>query len=790
MPAVPPPAAFPPDEALTPERATGLARELGLEDGELARIVATLGRTPSVSELGMYSVMWSEHCSYKSSRIHLRGLPTTGPQVLAGPGENAGVVDVGDGLAVTFKVESHNHPSAVEPVQGAATGVGGILRDVLTMGARPIAVMDALRVGDPGGWTRPDGTVAPVVPRQRYLLDGVVRGVGQYGNCVGVPNVGGETVLDDAYADNPLVNAFALGVLRHGDLQRARAERPGDLAVLLGSATGRDGIGGASVLASATFEAGGEDKRPNVQIGDPFAEKLLIECCLELYAAGLVSGIQDMGAAGIACATSELASAASMGMEVDLDRVHLRDPSMASWEILCSESQERMLALVRPDRLDAVLAVAARWQVPAAVIGEVVEGATLRLRRRGEVVAAVPARSLADEGPLLDRPRERPAARDALAAIDADDLDLRTEAAARAGGDLTLLLARLLTAPALAGKDWVHEQYDDTVRGGTVLPPGAACAGVVRLPGSRRAVAMSLVGNGRWCEVDPREGTRRVVAAAYRDVACTGARPLATTNCLNLGDPTRPGQMWELVEVIAGLGDACDALAAPVTGGNVSLYNATAGRPIPPTPVVGIVGVLDDAAHAVGRALRRPSPGAEADVVMLLGAPTAPGLAGSELRRLLELPVGGRLVPVDPDVERRLAGVLADAAAAGRLASAASVGRGGLVAALVRAAVAGGTGVRVDLPPVVGVAPDAAGGDGRWLAQALCSESPGRALVSVPAASAAAVLAACAAADVPVVRLGEVGGDALVLGSVATLDLAGLTVAHRTSLACAMGEDA
>ncbi|MGA1775033.1 MAG: AIR synthase-related protein, partial [Nitriliruptoraceae bacterium] len=411
MPAAPPPVAFPPDEALTAERAATLARELGLEDDELERIAATLGRTPSVSELGMYSVMWSEHCSYKSSRIHLRGLPTAGPQVLAGPGENAGVVDVGDGLAVTFKVESHNHPSAVEPVQGAATGVGGILRDILTMGARPIAVMDALRVGDPGGWTRPDGTVAPVVARQRHLLDGVVRGVGSYGNCVGVPNVGGETVLDDAYAHNPLVNAFALGVLRHEDLQRARAERPGDLAVLLGSATGRDGIGGASVLASATFEAGGEDKRPNVQIGDPFAEKLLIECCLELYAAGLVSGIQDMGAAGIACATSELASAASMGMEVDLDRVHLRDPSMASWEILCSESQERMLALVRPDRLDAVLAVAARWQVPASVIGEVVEGATLRLRRRGDVVAAAPARSLADEGPLLDRPRARSGAR-------------------------------------------------------------------------------------------------------------------------------------------------------------------------------------------------------------------------------------------------------------------------------------------------------------------------------------------------------------------------------------------
>ena len=785
MPAAPPPVAFPPDEALTAERAATLARELGLEDVELERIAATLGRMPSVSELGMYSVMWSEHCSYKSSRVHLRGLPTTGPQVLAGPGENAGVVDVGDGLAVTFKVESHNHPSAVEPVQGAATGVGGILRDILTMGARPIAVMDALRVGDPGGWTRPDGTVAPVVARQRYLLDGVVRGVGSYGNCVGVPNVGGETVLDDAYADNPLVNAFALGVLRHEDLQRARAERSGDLAVLLGSATGRDGIGGASVLASATFEAGGEDKRPNVQIGDPFAEKLLIECCLELYARGLVSGIQDMGAAGIACATSELASSASMGMEVDLDRVHLRDPSMASWEILCSESQERMLALVRPDRLDAVLALAERWQVPASVIGEVVEGATLRLRRRGEVVASAPARSLADEGPVLDRPWARPAARDAVAAVDADAVDLEAEARARTGGDVAVLVARLLAAPALAAKDWVHEQYDDTVRGGTVLPPGVAGAGVVRLPGSRRAVAMSLVGNGRWCEIDPREGTRRVVAAAYRDVACTGARPLATTNCLNLGDPTRPDGMWELVEVVGGLGDACAALAAPVTGGNVSLYNATSGRPIPPTPVVGIVGVLDDAADAVGRALRPPVADAS-DVLLLLGAPTAPGLAGGELRRLLDLPVGGVLAPVDEALEVRLGGVLAGAAAAGRLVAALSVGRGGLSAALVRAAVAGGVGLRVVLPEVLGTVRD----DGRWLAQALFSESPGRAVVAVAPGDVAAVVAACAAADVPALRLGEVGGDVIALGDDVVLDLATTAAAHRSALPRAMGEDA
>jgi len=770
---------FPEDEQLDEVRARPLARELGLTDDELDRIVETLGRVPSVSELGMYSVMWSEHCSYKSSRMHLRGLPTTGPQVLVGPGENAGVVDVGDGLAVTFKIESHNHPSAIEPVQGAATGVGGILRDILTMGARPIAVMDALRFGDPGGWTDLDGNTVPVDERQRHLVDGVVRGVGLYGNCVGVPNIGGETVFDPDYADNPLVNALAVGVLRHEDLQLARAERAGDLAVLLGSATGRDGIGGASVLASATFEDDGADRRPNVQIGDPFAEKLLIECCLELYHRGLVSGIQDMGAAGIACATSELSSAASMGMRVDLDRVHLRDDTMASWEILCSESQERMLALVRPEQLDEVLALAARWQVPASVIGEVVEGDTLTLLRRGEVIATPPARSLADEGPVLDRPRARPDRMDALAAIDGEDIDLAAEATAR-GVAVATLLARIIATPMIASKRWVHEQYDHLVLGGTVLPPGAAGAGVVRLEGTDRAVALSTVGNGRWCELDPREGTRRVVAAAHRDVACTGARPLATTNCLNMGDPTRPDVMWQLVEVIGGLGDACAALDVPVTGGNVSLYNATRGRPIPPTPVVGILGVLDRAGAAVARSVRDDGDG-ERDELWLIGAPTADGLAASELARLLGRPLGGVLAPVDLELEARLADVLVGAAGADELRSAGSIGRGGLLAALVRACVGsggttdGGLGATVTLPE----------GD---MTQALFSEAPGRVLVSVTPQRSAALLTRCEAAGVGAVRLGTVGGDMLRITGVADLPLDAVRRAHHDTLPAALGE--
>ncbi|MDX1619891.1 MAG: phosphoribosylformylglycinamidine synthase subunit PurL, partial [Nitriliruptorales bacterium] len=426
---------FPADEHLEEHEAAALATDLGLAEDEYHRIVETLGRTPTKSELGMYSVMWSEHCSYKSSKVHLRNLPTEGPSVLVGPGENAGVVDVGDGLAVSFKIESHNHPSYVEPYQGAATGVGGILRDIFTMGARPIAVMDPLRFGSPHD------------PFQRHIIDGVVRGVGGYGNCVGVPNIGGETVFDEVYAGNPLVNVFAIGVMPRDRLQLAVAEQPGDVAVLLGSSTGRDGIGGASVLASAEFDAESTDKRPNVQVGDPFAEKLLIECCLELYDRDLLSGIQDMGAAGIACSTSEMASKAKMGMQVDLDLVHLREPSMESWEILCSESQERMLALVHPDNLDEVLAVAEKWGVPASVIGEVAAGEDLVLSRSGETVARLPARSLADEGPTYERPMERPARMDDYAAVDADALELPD--------DLESFVLDFLGDPNIGSKRWV-----------------------------------------------------------------------------------------------------------------------------------------------------------------------------------------------------------------------------------------------------------------------------------------------------------------------------------------------
>ncbi len=753
---------FPADETLDDERARELGHELGLRGDEYDRIVETLDRVPTVSELGMYSVMWSEHCSYKSSKVHLKTLPTEGELILAGVGENAGVVDVGDGLAVAFKIESHNHPSFVEPYQGAATGVGGILRDIFTMGARPIAVMDPLRFGLP---TKADGTPDEL---QRRLVDGVVRGVGGYGNCVGVANIGGELVFDERYAGNPLVNVLAVGVLRADRLQLAKAEQPGDIAVLLGSSTGRDGIGGASVLASQEFDEELESKRPNVQVGDPFREKQLIECCLELYERDLISGIQDMGAAGIACSTSELASAANLGMDVDLDRIHLREPSMESWEILCSESQERMMALVSPDQLDEVLAIAAKWDVPASVCGAVVGGDRLRLTRHGDLVADAPARSLADEGPTYNRPMQRPDWLDELQAVDAEHPEV---------DDLETAALALLRSPNIGRPDWVTSQYDHLVGAGTVLGPGEGDAGVVRLPGSRRGVAVATDGNGRWCELDPREGTRRVLAEAYRNVACTGARPVATTNCLNFGNPERPEIMWQFAEAVAGLGEAAAALDVPVTGGNVSLYNETRATPeddpvaILPTPVLGVLGLLDDASSAVGARFA-----ATGDVVLRLGAATADGLAGSEFQRVHDDTLGGVLAPVDLDLERSLATTLVAAAGDGLLRSAHDVSMGGLLACLADQ-VAPGLGVVVEAEP--GVAD----------AQVLFSEAPGRVVVTVAPEDVGAVAAIAETHGVPVATIGTVGGDRLRIGEVVDLGLQEVLTAVHGAVPAALGLD-
>ena len=579
--------------------------ELGLTGDEYQRIRQLLGRRPSDCELAIYSVMWSEHCSYKSSRLHLRQFAGKAPAsgaLLAGIGQNAGVVDIGQGYAVTFKIESHNHPSYVEPFQGAATGVGGIVRDILAMGARPVAVMDALRFGPADA------------PDTARVLPGVVGGISFYGNCLGLPNIGGELAFDPCYAGNPLVNALCVGVMRHGDLQLAAARGEGNKVILFGSRTGPDGIGGASVLASASFGGGATGaarqaaKRPSVQVGDPFMEKLLVECCLELGAAGLVAGLQDLGAAGISCATAELAAHGGAGMRARLDAVPLRDPSLGPAEILMSESQERMMAIAAPGDVERFLAICARWEVPATVIGEVTGTGRLELTWHGELVVDIAPETAADQGPLYDRPAARPAGQDALAADDPAALPRPGT-----GGELRATLLSLLRSPGLADKTWVTQQYDRHVRGDTVLamPQDAGVIRVDELTGL--GVALATDGNGRYCLLDPYAGAQLALAEAYRNVAATGARPVAVTNCLNFGSPEDPAVMWQFTESVRGLADGCALLGTPVTGGNVSFYNQTGEVAIHPTPVVGVLGVLDDVRRRVPMGFSRPG----AQVVLL-----------------------------------------------------------------------------------------------------------------------------------------------------------------------------
>jgi phosphoribosylformylglycinamidine synthase subunit PurL len=726
--------------------AVSLHRQLGLTDEEHERIVEVLGREPSRAELAMYSVMWSEHCSYKSSKVHLRGLPTEGPQVLQGPGENAGVVDIGDGLAAVFKIESHNHPSFVEPFQGAATGVGGIIRDILAMGARPVASLNSLRFGDLDE------------PLQRRLLEGVVAGVGHYGNCVGVATVGGEVVFDPCYAGNPLVNALTLGIMPAERLVLGRAERPGDLAVLLGARTGRDGIGGASVLASASFADGEAAKRPNVQVGDPFQEKLLIESCLELVERGLLAGLQDLGAAGVSCAVSEVAARAGMGMDVDLDAVPLREPSMEAWEVLVSESQERMLALVAPAALDPVLEVCRRWGVSATVIGKMVPGGQLRVHFRGELVADVPARSLADDGPVYRRPLVDPPARPAGAEVPLD-------------GDPAAAVLALASDPTCASKRWVYEQYDRFVGHGTVAGPGSDAA-LVLVPGGSRALALSVDGNGRYAELDPAAGAALAVAEAARNVACTGARPLAVTNCLNFASPERPEVMGAFAAAVRGMAAACRALGTPITGGNVSFYNQSNGQAIHPTPVIGVLGVLDDAARAVPAGF--PREGLE---VWLLGS-TRADFGGSAWQRIATGRLEGRPPALDLEAEAALHRLLVELARAGLAAGAHDLSEGGLAIGLVEAVLAAGVGARVALPR-----------DVEPLA-ALLSESPSRGLVAVEPALAGEVEALAARAGVPAGRLGGTGGDRLVVEGVLDLGLDVLGERYEGAIHRALGEDA
>lgn len=604
---------------ISPERRAQYTA-LGMTTDEYVSVCDILDREPEPAELAMYSVMWSEHCSYKSSRKHLGRFPTEAPWVVVGPGENAGVVDIGDGWLAALRIESHNHPSFVEPYQGAATGVGGILRDVFTMGARPIALWDQIRFG-----SLEDA-------HNRYLFSGVVKGVAGYGNAVGVPTVGGEVAFDDRYAGNPLVNVMCLGVLRRDQLVLGTAGRPGSIAVLLGSSTGRDGIGGASVLASASFDDESSTKRPSVQVGDPFEEKKLIEACLELYADDLVVGVQDLGAAGLSCAFSEPAGRAGVGLDVDLDAVHVREPGMTAPELLMSESQERMMAFVAPDAVDRVIAVAEKWEIEASVVGTVRDGGTLRISHGGEVVAEVPAATLADNAPLYDRPSERPAWLDALWA----------EPQPVTVPDVGTSVLAMLDDPNLASAAWVYEQYDHMLFLNTVVAPGAD-GSLLRLKGTDKGLAVSTDGDGRLCHLDPRAGSARLVYEAALNVALVGARPMAVVDNLNFGNPEKPEVMWQFIESIAGMSEACESLGIPVVGGNVSFYNETDDVDIYPTPVVGLLGLADPIPeHPPTMA------GAEAgDELWLLGSPDSVNLAGSSYAAIVLGRVDGRPTPPD-----------------------------------------------------------------------------------------------------------------------------------------------
>jgi len=710
--------------------------ELGLKPDEYARIRDLLHRRPTTAELAMYSVMWSEHCSYKSSKKHLslfgeRTTPAMREHLLVGIGQNAGVVDIGDGWAVTFKVESHNHPSFVEPYQGAATGVGGIVRDIISMGARPVAVMDQLRFG------------AIDHPDTARVVHGVVAGVGGYGNCLGLPNIGGETVFDPSYQGNPLVNALCLGVLRHEDVHLANATGVGNLVVLFGARTGGDGIGGASILASETFDDAKPSKRPSVQVGDPFMEKVLIECCLELFAAGVVEAIQDLGAAGISCATSELAANGDGGMHVDLEKVLLRDPTLTAGEILMSESQERMMAIVRPDLLDRFLAVTAKWDVETAVIGAVTGDSRLTIDHFGHRIVDVDPRTVALDGPVYDRPYARPEWLDALVAdTTSGPAGAARYARAAMPDELRATVLALVASPNLASKSWVTRQYDRFVQGNTALAEPDD-AGVVRVDETTGlGVALATDANGRYAQLDPYAGAQLALAEAYRNVAASGARPLAVTDCLNIGSPERTDSMWQLVRVIEGLADACQALEVPVTGGNVSLYNTTGETAIHPTPVVGVLGVLDDVARAVPSGWTAPG-----EAVYLLGT-TRDELDGSAWADVVQHQLGGTPPAVDLDAERRLAAVLVQAARDEIVDSAHDLSEGGLAQGLVEASLRFGVGARVSLDALTardGVTPFAA----------LFSESTARALVAVPRSEEQRLLDLCTARGVPAVRLGE-----------------------------------
>ena len=705
---------------------------LGLREDEYESIKKILGRRPTSSELAMYSVMWSEHCSYKSSKIYLRQFgekvtPEMKQHLLVGMGENAGVVDIGEGLAVTFKVESHNHPSYIEPFQGAATGIGGIVRDILTMGARPIAVMDQLRFG------------APENPDTARVVHGVVDGISFYGNCLGLPNIGGETVFDKVYQGNPLVNALSIGALKHGDLKLAKADKAGDLVILFGARTGADGIGGVSVLASETFDADGPSRRPAVQVGDPFAEKVLIECCLELFAAGCVSGIQDLGGAGISCATSELASNGGKGMKVQLKKVLLRDESLTPEEILMSESQERMMAIVPKKHLRAFKKIVDKHEVEYSVLGKVIDKDRLLINWGKQEIVNVPPRTVAHDGPVYERPLKKPKWQ---AGLNADSVKARGFYRANENStDLAAQFVQIVSSPNQADKSYITSQYDRYVGGNTALayPDGAGMIRVSEETGL--GVALSTDANGRYCQLDPYQGARLALAEAYRNVSTSGAKPLAVTNCLNFGSPENPEVMWQFKQATTGLADGCLELGIPVTGGNVSFYNQTGDVAIFPTPVVGVLGVIDDVARRIPSGWQD-----EGNNIYLLGI-TKDELDGSVWSEVVHDHLGGKPPVVDLDFEKRLAELLHGASLQGLVASATDLSEAGLAQALTESVLRFNMGARVWITELCER-------DGIDKTSALFSESTGRVLVSVGREDDVKFVGLCDARSIPVLRIG------------------------------------
>ena len=723
--------------------------ELGLKPDEYARIKEILGRRPTSSELAMYSVMWSEHCSYKSSKVHLKQFGDKAVKtdaLLVGIGENAGVVDVGQGYAVTFKIESHNHPSFIEPYQGAATGVGGIVRDILTMGARPIAVMDPLRFGPADA------------PDTRRVLPGIVAGVGGYGNCLGLPNIGGEVVFDETYLGNPLVNALCVGVMKHSDIKLAKAAGAGNLVVLYGAKTGGDGIGGVSVLASETFESKGPAKRPAVQVGDPFVEKVLIECSLEIFAADLVVGIQDLGGAGLSCATSELASGGSGGMKVQLEKVPLRDPSLSPEEILMSESQERMCAIVEPGKIARFLEICAKWDVTVTVIGEVTDGNHLEITWNGELIVDVPPRTVAHDGPVYNRPMAQPAYINEVAK---QVINVPIPATA---DEIKVTVLKLAATPNLADKSWVTDQYDRYVQGNSIQAQPDD-SGMVRIDEKTHlGVAIATDANANWSYLNPYEGARLALAEAARNIATAGAKPLAVTNCLNFGSPEDTGVMWQFAESVRGLADGCLEMGLPVTGGNVSFYNQTGAVAILPTPVIGVLGVIDDVRT------RTPMSFDRAGLDLYLLGETENHLAGSEWA-YMHNQRGGVAPTANLQREMRLIDLLVAGRTKKIFTAAHDLSQGGLSATLTEMVLRHNTGATIQLDNV---------------GMALLSETPGRVVVAIDPAQTAALTQEAVTQKIVLTKIGVTGGDSLVIND-AKISLVELRKAHTETFAKLFG---